>query len=107
MSSKSRSRGKRNEKETAKLLKARRLGTLGAVDVLGEYAVECKSSEDKYIPKWFKKMWAQAVRHAEKEKKPPVVQLHKHGQRRANDWIILRLKDFVKLLEKSRPDDDK
>jgi hypothetical protein len=103
--SKGRPRGKRNEKETARLLKGRKLGTLGAVDVLCEYAVECKSSEDKYIPKWFKKMWAQAVRHAEKEKKPPVLQLHKHGARRTNDWIIIRLKDFIKLLEKSRSGD--
>lgn len=97
---KNRARGKRNEKAIADLLKGRRLGTMGAVDVLtNKYAIEAKSFIDKSIPKWFKHIWEQAERHAKTEKKTPLAIIHKHRQKRSKDWVILRVEDFLQLLE--------
>jgi len=96
MSTKNRNRGKRHERKIAELLGGKRTGVLGGEDVLHPvYAVECKSREK--IPKWFAKFWEQTLRNA--KDKIPMLVIHKLNQKHEDDWIVVRLKDFLALTE--------
>jgi hypothetical protein len=97
MSKKNRNRGKRHERNIAKLLKGRRLGVLGRHDVETErYSCECKSREK--LPKWFQQMWDQTVRNCE-EGKTPLLVIHKLKQKYLDDWVVIRLEDFLEVLD--------
>lgn len=95
MSQKNRNRGKRAERATAKLLNGRRLGVLGKHDVESEkYGVEVKSREK--IPKWFTKFWDQTEANCPEDKIPLLV-IHKLNQRHDDDWVVLKMKDFLEI----------
>jgi calcineurin-like phosphoesterase family protein len=95
MSKRNRNRGKRHERNIAKLLNGKRLGVLGKHDVENEtYSIECKSREK--LPKWFQQMWEQAVRNCEEDKIPLLV-IHKLRQKYLDDWVVIRLEDFLKI----------
>ena len=97
MSTKNRNRGKRHERKIAELLSGKRTGVLGGEDVLHPlYAVECKSREK--IPKWFMKFWEQTLKNCPEEKIPLLI-IHKLNQRHTDDWVIVRLEDFLSLTE--------
>jgi len=97
MSKKNRDRGKRHERAIAKLIGGRRVGILGKHDVedhKGKFSVECKSRE--VLPKWFQKMWEQAERNCP-EMLVPLLVIHKLNQRYEDDWVIMKMKDFLEL----------
>ena len=97
MSTKNRNRGKRHERNIAKLLDGRRLGVLGQHDVeTADYSIECKSREK--LPKWFVDFWEQAVRNCEPDKKPLLI-LHKLGQKYLDDWVVIKMSDFLEVLD--------
>jgi hypothetical protein len=82
MSKRNRNRGKRH------------LGVLGKHDVeTGEYSIECKSREK--LPKWFQQMWEQTTRNC--GDKIPLLVIHKLKQKYLNDWVIIKLEDFLKI----------
>jgi len=85
-----RDRGKRAEREIAKRLGGRRIGTLCAEDILHPvYSIECKSR----IAFAGERFLEQAERHCEKGKTPLAI-VHVQGQRHGNDIVLMRLKDF-------------
>ena len=55
-------------------------------------SVECKSK--KTIPAWLRDAMAQAVA-AMRDGQLPLVVLHQAGRRHDNDYMVLRLRDFV------------
>jgi len=63
-----------------------------------DFSVECKSKEK--LPRWLEKCWEQAVNNKEGDK-VALLQIHKTGNRHTEDFIVLRLEDFLNLLHKS------
>ena len=95
MSKKNRNRGKAHERKVAELIGGRRTGVLGNEDVShSKYTVECKSREK--IPKWFADFWEQTVSNCE-EGKIPLLVIHKLNQRYDDDWVIIKMKDFLEM----------
>ncbi len=90
-----RARGKQHQRKVAEKLKGLNLGTLGGVDVLTDkFAVECKSRQKFVAINWFE----QAVKNA--NGKTPIVVIHIVGKRYDNDFVMIRMKDFLTLIEK-------
>jgi len=95
---KNRDVGKRNEKALTKYFnnlgyKADRKGIFGGEDVsMGLFSIEAKSRKKCVVTGWFE----QAERNCPDDK-TPLVDLHIHGQRRGNDIVMLRLRDFEDL----------
>jgi len=90
-----RKRGKRNERALAKLLGGQRVGILGQEDIkMGMFSVECKSMVE--FPKRISNNMSQAERNAP-DGKIPILVWHKGNQRREQDLVILRLKDWIDL----------
>ena len=95
MSTKNRNRGKRHERNIAKLLGGKRLGVLGKEDVShSKFSIECKSREK--LPKWFADFWEQTIRNSEPNKVPLLI-LHKFGQKYLDDWVVIRMEDFLEI----------
>jgi len=94
-----RDRGKRHERAIAKLLGGKRVGVLGNHDVEdgeGRFSVECKSAE-KY-PKWFEHKIKQTINNCQTGKFPLLV-IHKLGQKYLDDWVIIKMEDFLEVLK--------
>jgi calcineurin-like phosphoesterase family protein len=97
MSQKNRQRGKRTERKIAELLNGRRLGVLGKHDVESElFGVEVKSREK--LPKWFVDFWKQTIANCPKDKTPLLV-IHKLNQRYDDDWVVIKMKDFLEMID--------
>ena len=102
MSSRSRQRGKANQRETARILREidkelRNIGIVGEEDLLGRYiVVECK--ERQRLPKWLLSSFEQ-LRPERHPTKIHVVQLHMFGMQRMKDLILMSMKTFIKLLK--------
>ena len=82
------------ERRTARLLGATRTGNRGkaAADVQNSWLVaECKTR--RKFPTWLTGAMRQAVAAA--EGRLPVVVLHEHGARSADDLVVVRMADFV------------
>ena len=95
MSQKNRQRGKRVERKIAELLNGRRLGVLGKHDVESEeFGIEVKSREK--LPKWFVDFWEQTLANCPEDKIPLLV-IHKLNQKYKDDWVVIRLEDFLNL----------
>jgi len=93
---KNRQRGKRAERKVAKILKAKRVGILGKSDVEHPlFSFEVKSRQKFIAEKWF----AQAVKNCEKDKIPAVI-VHIVGRHYDNDYVIIRLKDLINILDR-------
>lgn len=87
-------RGKRHQKKTAEMLNGLNIGTLGGADVLaGNFVVECKSRVKFVGEGWFK----QAEKHCKKGQIPVVV-IHIKGTHYDNDFVMVKMKDFRKLI---------
>ena len=88
-----RKRGKRNEKALADRLGGKRVGILGKEDIMhGEYSIEVKS----FVRYAGVKIMEQAERNAPAGKIPLAI-VHIKGQRRDNDLVIMRLKEWEAL----------
>jgi len=95
---KSRQRGKSNETLLAKRLGGKREGTLGQQDISWRgFSIETK--EFKRFPKSVTKSLEQAYHNCPKDDKGkplyiPLVVWHQLNQRRDNDIVMLRLREF-------------
>jgi hypothetical protein len=88
-----RNRGKASQKAVAEILEGLNIGTLGGEDVLtAEYSIEVKSTKRCVVDKWYQ----QAVEN-NKRKVTPMVVLHITGKHHINDYVILKITDFLKL----------
>jgi hypothetical protein len=92
------------ERRIAELLGGRRVPVSGrtrgdAPDVAHErFSIEVKSR--KTLPAWLLDALAQA-RAATKDGRVPVAVLHQDGQQYRDALVVMRLADFVELLERS------
>lgn len=86
---------KTHERKTASMLGGKRNidGKGGAaVDVTHDcFAIECKTRRD--VPQWLQHAMQQA-RGAATAGQLPIVVIHPHGARYADDLVVLRLADF-------------
>lgn len=90
-----RRRGKATERRVAKLLSGKRVGVLGREDVFTEtFVVEVKNRKKLTFVKWFE----QVLKHAEKEKKIPLVVCKEYGKKRY--YAILNLQDLLRWIRK-------
>lgn len=60
------------------------------------FSLECKQRSERNYPKSLKKWFQQAVRNAANGK-IPLLALHRSGERRREDLVILRRSDFEDL----------
>lgn len=91
-----RNRGKQHEREVAHRLNGTRVGLMGGMDVdAGPLSVECKSTST--MPTYLRKYHEQAVRHAAPGQLPVVV-IHEKGKQYDDDFVMLRMADFVKYV---------
>lgn len=89
-----RQRGKNAEKRVAKFFNGIRLGILGKEDVITDkFSIEVKSREKLS----FEKYYYQSVKNNEKRKIPLLFMIKKH-QKISEGYIIIKAKDFKKLL---------
>ncbi len=95
---KNRQRGKRNEKVLSKLLGMDRVGIFGGEDAKDErFSAEFKSRKKFVGMKWME----QTVKNCP-EGKIPIVVVHVMNQRRQNDIVMIRLKDWVDIINSSQ-----
>lgn len=91
---KNRLRAKHVERMVAKKLGGRRVGILGREDVLCDrFVVEVKSRKRFVAERWYD----QVVKNADRDKIPIVV-VHVVGKRYDDDFVILKVRDFLKLV---------
>lgn len=91
-----RQRGKRDEKETAKAFEGKRIGVLGKEDVEHPlFSIESKSRKSFVAKKWME----QAENNCP-EGKIALVKCHVLNQKREKDLVIVKLKDFLKIIKK-------
>ncbi len=96
---------KNTERREAKLFGGKRLGATGQKnpDVVSDrFAIEVKHRAA--LPEWIKKAVDKACEYADKTGLIPLVLLHEHGKH--DDYIIIRRKDFFKLIEEVSKDDE-
>ena len=95
MSKKNRARGKRAERAVVKALGGKRTGVLGGEDITHSiFSIESKSREK--IPKWFADFWEQTERNCEEDKIPLLV-IHKLNHKHEDDWVVIKMKDFLEI----------
>jgi len=95
-----RRRGKDTQKALAKLLRCKDVGTLGKYDLINQlFCVEAKERKQFVAEKW----WYQVTDHMKKDpfvkNQIPIVGVHILGKRHDNDFIIIQVKDFLRILE--------
>lgn len=87
-----RQRAKEVERAVAKKIGGRRVGILGQEDISHEkFSIEVKSRKAFVAEKWFQ----QAERNA--KGKVPLLIVHITGKRHDNDYVIIKLKDFMEV----------
>ena len=88
-----RTRGKRAERDVAKRLGGRRMGTMGSEDVDTQlFSVEVKSRK-RFVGEGF---MSQAKANCQPGRMPLVV-VHTHGKRHSDDLVMIRMCDFEDL----------
>ena len=93
MGNKNRRRGKDAERAVARLLNGLRVGILGKADVITEqFAIEVK--ERGKLPALIMKAYQQAQKNTINGKIPIVV-LHQLGSRHEDDFVMMKLSDFL------------
>lgn len=93
----SRRRAKRAEKAVAEIMGGVRVGIMGKEDVSCErFSVEVKSRKRFTAEKWF----SQSCKNA--RGKIPVVVIHITGKHHDNDYALMRLKDFVEVVNENK-----
>mgnify|MGYP001054814804 CR=1 FL=1 len=95
MSSVNRRRGKDHQRKIAKIMKGMNVGTLGGIDVLSDkFAIECKSRVKFVGLKWYEQAEKNNVYN-----KVTVVVVHLKGKKYLDDLVLIKLKDFLKLIK--------
>ncbi|MEM4134344.1 MAG: hypothetical protein QXV73_04030 [Candidatus Micrarchaeia archaeon] len=90
MANRNRQRAKEVERAVAKKVGGRRVGILGQEDISHDkFSIEVKSRKVFVAEKWF----AQAEKNA--KGKVPLLIVHVTGKRHDNDYVIMKLKDFL------------
>lgn len=91
--SQNRRRGKAVEKAIAKKLNGTRIGLLGREDIIHDkFSIEVKSRRSFVGCNWYD----QAVRYA--KDKIPIVVIHITNKRYDNDFVLIKLKDFLNII---------
>ena len=89
-----RRRAKEVERRLAKKLGARRVGILGKEDLSHpQFSFEVKERKKVAISKWFE----QAEKNA--NNKIPALIIHEYRKNHDQDFVVLRLKDFLALIK--------
>ncbi|MCD6125124.1 hypothetical protein J7J62_08145 [bacterium] len=95
-----RNRGKSMERAIAKIFQfdnARRIGILGKEDIITDrFIIEVK--ERKKLPKFMLNAYRQIEKHRTKDKIPLFI-LHELNKNHMNDFVILKLKDFLEIIK--------
>lgn len=92
---KNRNKGKNTERKVAKLLGGRRVGLLGKEDIeMHSFSVEVKHRKKFVALKWMDQASKNCVDY-----KIPLLVVHVENQRHGDDCVIMRLKDFQRLLD--------
>ncbi|MDM7320241.1 MAG: hypothetical protein P3W91_000765 [Fervidobacterium sp.] len=91
-----RQRGKRAERRVAELVGGRRVGVLGGEDIMHDaFSIEVKSRKKFVAQRWME----QAEKNA--QGKMAVVVVHIHKEKYEDAFVIVRLKDFLRLSQKA------
>lgn len=96
-----RKRGKAVEKAIAKKLNGIRIGLLGHEDIIHDrFSIEVKSRKSFVGCNWYD----QALRYS--RGKIPLVVVHVTNKRHDNDFVLIRLKDFLALINSGGENND-
>lgn len=96
---KNRRRAKAVERRLTKLIGGERVSILGKEDIrFDKFAIEVKSRKTFVAEKWFQ----QAEKNAQARSKVPLLIVHITRKRHNNDLVVLRLKDFMKILKEKK-----
>lgn len=88
-------RGKDMERNIAKLFNGLAIGTLCGEDVItDDFSIECKSRMKFIGDTWY----TQAVNN-NKRKKIPLVVVHIKNRPYESDYVLINIKDFLKLIK--------
>lgn len=91
---KNRRRGKRAQREIAKILKGLNIGILGNIDIITEkFAIEIKDREKVSVENFL----IQAEKN-NKYNKTPIAIVHIRNKPYLKSLVIIRLEDFLKLI---------
>lgn len=94
-----RQRGKAHEARTAQRFDGARVGLLGGEDVFHpRFSIECKSVQRFVGDKWYR----QGIRNNKREDKTTVVSIHIAGTSSNSDYVLLRVDDFLNLINQER-----
>ncbi|RLC49240.1 MAG: hypothetical protein DRH57_00020 [Candidatus Cloacimonadota bacterium] len=95
-----RRRGKANQKAIAELFNGKDVGVLGESDVITEkFCIEAKSRKKFVGEKWYRQAEEYTKKDPLAKGKIPIVVVHITGKRHENDFVIIRVKDFLELLK--------
>lgn len=87
-----RQRGKECEKAIAKMFNGKRVGILGNEDVQHpKYSIEVKSRV-----KFVGKKWMEQCERNNIDNKIPLVVVHEMNKKHDNDFVIMKISDFLK-----------
>lgn len=91
-----RARGKANEKALEKIIPgSKRIGVLGAEDLMHPtYSIEAKSCKEFVGAKWFEQAFANKPKG-----RIPIVVIHLRGKRHNNDFVLMKLSDWLKEID--------
>ena len=90
-SKQNRNRGKAVERAIAKLLNGKRVGLFGGEDIQHPlFSVEVKSRKAFVARGWMEQCEAN-----NRDNKIPLLVVHETGRRHENDFVILKMSDFI------------
>lgn len=98
LQSNNKQRGKAHQKRISEELNGMNVGTLGGEDVIvfdPPLSIECKSRKKFIGESWFKQ-----CEENNKRKVTPVVVVHITGKHVDNDIVMIKMKDFKRLIKK-------
>jgi hypothetical protein len=94
-SKRNRQRGKAHQRTIAKKVSGLNIGILGGADVINDrFVIECKSRKSFVGQKWYSQVAKETAKH---DGKVPIVVIHVVGKRYENDFVLIKLKDFIDL----------
>ncbi len=100
MSKINRMRAKSHQRRTAREFRGINIGSLGGIDVYSDrFVIECKVRKSPS----FEKFLQQAEKHLHKYKdKIPIAVVHKPNHKYEDDIVLIRLRDFKRILDSSK-----
>jgi len=98
---KNRRRGKRSQKAVAEIFKGKDIGILGGVDVITDkFSIEVKSRKKFVGEGWFRQLISNMKGDSLAEGKTPIVIVHITHKRHKNDYVMMKVEDFLNLIKK-------